>query len=298
MAQKIITTMVSDLPPNTEEDRENGVTIETVEFGLDGAEFEIDLTGEEAAGLRDALADFVAAARKSGGTRRRGVAPTRASRSAVTNAAKASGQKATATGSTGTTRPKLDRTQSQAIREWGKAQGFEVSDRGRIPVEVQEAYERAHGSRSVAPSRTPRPSPAEPPTADSAPAEGDGDGTGDLVGWNEPTRPLSAVPDVPEGDDPADNAAEETASAEKIGKDGLTHSRREAIREFLKKQGIEVRDKGILKKDAIATAVSWENTHGSLDVAPAETPDDDSDDDDGTEEATGPAIDELRSMLP
>jgi hypothetical protein len=33
-----------------------------------------------------------------------------------------------------------DREQNQAIREWARKQGMKVSDRGRIPAEVLEAY--------------------------------------------------------------------------------------------------------------------------------------------------------------
>lgn len=93
---------------------------ETVEFGLDGKVFEIDLSKGNAGRLRDALAEFVAAARKSGGSRRRSggsgapAAPVR--------------------------RPSIDREQNQAIRDWARKRGMKVSDRGRIPADVLEAY--------------------------------------------------------------------------------------------------------------------------------------------------------------
>ena len=90
---------------------------ETVEFGLDGKTFEIDLSKGNAGRLRDALAEFVAAARKSGGGRRR------------SGAASAPPRRAT-----------VDREQNQAIREWARKRGMKVSDRGRIPAEVLEAY--------------------------------------------------------------------------------------------------------------------------------------------------------------
>jgi Lsr2 len=103
---------------------------ETVEFGIDGRNYEIDLSKENAVRLRDALADFVSAARRAGG-RRRGS-------SAATN---------TASGSAGTApkgRTAIDREQNQAIREWARKQGMTVSERGRIPSEVSEAYHKAH----------------------------------------------------------------------------------------------------------------------------------------------------------
>lgn len=90
---------------------------ETIEFGIDGKNYEIDLSKANAAKLRDALAAYVAAARRSGG-RRRG-------------------------GSSGAVRrPAIDREQNQAIREWARKRGMKVSDRGRIPAEVLEAYHK------------------------------------------------------------------------------------------------------------------------------------------------------------
>ena len=37
-------------------------------------------------------------------------------------------------------RPSIDREQNQAIRDWARKRGMKVSDRGRIPAEVLEAY--------------------------------------------------------------------------------------------------------------------------------------------------------------
>jgi hypothetical protein len=101
---------------------------ETVEFGIDGKNFEIDLSKENAVRLRDALADFVSAARRAGGRRRGSSAPTNS-----------------ASGSAGTApkgRTVIDREQNQAIREWARKRGMKVSDRGRIPAEVLEAYHK------------------------------------------------------------------------------------------------------------------------------------------------------------
>lgn len=93
---------------------------ETVEFGLDGKTFEIDLSKENAGKLRDALAAYVGSARRLGGGRKR------------------SGAAASAPASS--RRPSIDREQNQAIREWARKRGMKVSDRGRIPAEVLEAY--------------------------------------------------------------------------------------------------------------------------------------------------------------
>jgi hypothetical protein len=114
MAQKVTVTLVDDVDGSQAE--------ETVEFGLDGASYQIDLSGDNATKLRDALAEYVEHARRSGGRKR---AP---GRSPVAGRAP---------------RPaSADREQNQAIREWARKQGHKVSDRGRIPAEVLEAYHK------------------------------------------------------------------------------------------------------------------------------------------------------------
>jgi hypothetical protein len=98
-----------------EDDIDGSEAAETVSFALDGTSYEIDLSDANAAKLRDSLALFIGHAQKVSG--RRG-----------------SAKKAAATG--GST-PKV-------MREWGKANGYTVPDRGRIPAEVREAFEAAH----------------------------------------------------------------------------------------------------------------------------------------------------------
>lgn len=105
------------------DDLDKSEASETIEFGLDGKNYEIDLNEAHAQALRENLVDFVAAARPL--AKRQDVAPVRARRS--------SGGPAT-----------VDREQSQAIREWARANGHTVSDRGRIPVAVLRAFEAAH----------------------------------------------------------------------------------------------------------------------------------------------------------
>src|SRR6266508_6575330 len=58
MAQKTVTYLVDDL--------EGGDAEETVKFGLDGTEYEIDLSEKNASALRESLARFVAAGRRAG----------------------------------------------------------------------------------------------------------------------------------------------------------------------------------------------------------------------------------------
>jgi len=115
MARKIVHQLVDDID-GTVLDPGSG---QTVLFSLDGIAYEIDLTDAHAAELRDALAPFVSAARAvAGGRARRGPAPAGRRRS---------GQR--------------DYT---AVREWAKANGHAVSDRGRVPAAILEAYDAAH----------------------------------------------------------------------------------------------------------------------------------------------------------
>jgi hypothetical protein len=111
------------------DDLDGEVADETVEFGIDGKNYEIDLSKENAGRLRDALADFVSAARRAGGRRRGG----------------SSAGTGTASGGAGAApkgRASIDREQNQAIRDWARKRGMKVSDRGRIPAEVLEAYHK------------------------------------------------------------------------------------------------------------------------------------------------------------
>lgn len=121
MAQRVTVTTLSDLS-GSEKD------VKTVEFALDGQEYEIDLDHDEQAKLRDDLAEFIAHARSQGRTKR----TTRSSPGSRTGAAMTRHQG----------RPE-QRGHSAAIREWATAQGFEISTRGRIPTNVAEAYHAA-----------------------------------------------------------------------------------------------------------------------------------------------------------
>ena len=111
MAQKIQTLFIDDLDGTEAEG--------TVRFGLDGAEYEIDLSAEHAEALRDALARYVSAARRASGATRR---PAR------------NGRRTSAVG--------LNTTE---VREWAKAQGIDVKDRGRVPAELVVKFKAATG---------------------------------------------------------------------------------------------------------------------------------------------------------
>lgn len=110
MAQKTIVILTDDI--------DGGEADETVTFALDGVTYEIDLNAENAARLRDAMAQWIGHARRVGGRRAAG-------------ARRSSGDAA------------LSRSESAKIREWARENGYKVSDRGRIPAEVKEAYDAA-----------------------------------------------------------------------------------------------------------------------------------------------------------
>lgn len=112
MAQRVNIVLTDDL--------DGSDATQTITFGLDGAEYEIDLSDAHADDLRNALAQYVAAARKSSA---RGSA-TRGRRRAASTPASG--------------------TSANDIRQWAQEQGMTVSSRGRVPAEVRAAYEAAH----------------------------------------------------------------------------------------------------------------------------------------------------------
>jgi hypothetical protein len=109
VAQKVQTLFVDDIDGSTADG--------TVRFSLDGTDYEIDLNPDHAQALRDAFARYVSAARRVGGGTRRQV---RSGRQAPAN-----------------------EVNTTEIREWAKAQGIEVKDRGRVPAELMVKFKAA-----------------------------------------------------------------------------------------------------------------------------------------------------------
>ena len=124
MAQKVQVMLVCDL----HDDEVEGV--ETVAFGLDGASYEVDACEEHATALRDAFAPYVGAARRAG----RPAAGAGAKRGPGRAKPAASGGSAGGGG----------KERVQEIREWARANGHTVSERGRLSGAVVAAYEAAH----------------------------------------------------------------------------------------------------------------------------------------------------------
>lgn len=110
MAKQVQVVLIDDISGE-----ELGDDAQTVNFGLDGVAYEIDVSAANAGELRSALEPYVSNARRVGGRK-----------------------------STASAGAKTDKEQLQAIRRWAKENGHDVSERGRISAKVMEAYEAAH----------------------------------------------------------------------------------------------------------------------------------------------------------
>lgn len=115
MAQKVLVQLVDDLDGTASQD------VVTIQFGLDGIGYEIDVNPANAERLRNIFAAYVAAARRTGGRLKRGSRP----------AGKAAG-----------------RGDAGKIRDWARENGFDLAGRGRIPAHVIEAYDEAQRPRA------------------------------------------------------------------------------------------------------------------------------------------------------
>lgn len=114
MARKQITQIIDDLD-GTVLDEGEGTTIR---FSLDGRSYDIDLSNANAQRLRDALAAFIKVA------------------TPVSAVAKSDRSRA---------KRGIDRKSDlTAVRAWANNNGYTVSDRGRVPAAVIEAYTAAH----------------------------------------------------------------------------------------------------------------------------------------------------------
>ena len=111
MAQKKHVVLIDDIDgsPGTE----------TVLFGLDGVEYEIDLNEAHAEAMRESFTEWIGHARKPAGRRKTG---------------RRTGASAGAASASDTAK----------VREWARQNGYTVSDRGRIPTSVREAYQLAN----------------------------------------------------------------------------------------------------------------------------------------------------------
>ena len=111
MAQKIQVLLIDDIDGSDAEG--------TLRFAIDGTDYEIDLNAKHSAALRKILARYIEAARRAPGPGQR---PPRAGR-----------------------HPVPGRLNSTEVREWARAQGLDVKERGRVPAEVVARFRAAAG---------------------------------------------------------------------------------------------------------------------------------------------------------
>ncbi|MFC4902766.1 histone-like nucleoid-structuring protein Lsr2 [Kocuria oceani] len=107
--------MTQKVEVHLEDDLDGGPAEDTIIFTLDGKDYDIDLSATNAEKLCEALRPYAEAGRKT--TRSSSPLRTRASSSAPDTA---------------------------KIRAWSKANGYQVSDRGRIHQTVQDTYNATH----------------------------------------------------------------------------------------------------------------------------------------------------------
>ncbi|WP_280365054.1 histone-like nucleoid-structuring protein Lsr2 [Nocardia wallacei] len=110
MAKKVIVELVDDYDGKSKAE-------ETVRFGIDGVEYEIDLSVRNAGKLRKVFEEWIEPARKVGRIPK-------------------GKNKITA-------RPRNDSGQTAAIRDWARKNGYNVSSRGRVQADIIEAYNKA-----------------------------------------------------------------------------------------------------------------------------------------------------------
>jgi hypothetical protein len=100
------------------DDLDGTEAVESVTFALRGTEWELDLSPKNVAALEKALGKYMDAGRRVGRPKAK-----RAPRA----------------------RAKVTQGSVPEIRAWAAANGYTVSSRGRIPGEIREAFEAAHG---------------------------------------------------------------------------------------------------------------------------------------------------------
>lgn len=117
MAKRIVHQLVDDIDGTVLEAGEG----ETVHFSLNGTAYEIDLNDDHAKELRAAFEPYISAGRRAGG-----------------------GSSSSSSRSTGSRKRASRNPEVAAIRAWANDNGYSLSERGRIPAPVIEAYNAAH----------------------------------------------------------------------------------------------------------------------------------------------------------
>ncbi|MBY6412886.1 Lsr2 family protein [Rhodococcus sp. BP-252] len=127
MARQLITSLIDDIDGSAIDDGSG----ESIEFAVNGVEYVIDLKTKNANEFHRKLDYYIEYATRVGGRRRKPSAAGTAPASKTSNKAPA-------------TSTKRDPAQTRAIRQWAADEGYEISERGRIPADIEEAYNAAH----------------------------------------------------------------------------------------------------------------------------------------------------------
>lgn len=112
MAKKVVVQFVDDI-----DDKPITSGGEHITFAVDGVEYEIDLNDKNAREFHRKIGYYIEYATKVNSRRGR----------------KPSGRRTT-----------TDSGNTKAVREWAVENGYEVSARGRIPANIEQAYNAAH----------------------------------------------------------------------------------------------------------------------------------------------------------
>jgi len=111
MAQRTVVQLIDDLTGEESQDVTN------VKFSFGGSDYEIDLNDENYAEFQKVMAPYMEKGRR------------------IKKARGATG---------GRTKTAVRNADTAKIREWAKEQGYDVSERGRVPASIREAYAKAH----------------------------------------------------------------------------------------------------------------------------------------------------------
>ncbi|MFC0447041.1 histone-like nucleoid-structuring protein Lsr2 [Rhodococcus jostii] len=115
MARKVVVEMVDDIDGTAF--GENG---ESIHYAVDGVEYVIDLKDEHAKEIRETFEYYIAHSTRVSGRKHRSDRP----------------------GNANVVKRPSDETKK--IRAWAREQGHELSSRGRIPTEIEQAFHDAH----------------------------------------------------------------------------------------------------------------------------------------------------------
>ena len=126
MASKSVMMRVCDL-----HHRESTPSVKTVRFTWEGTRHQLDLCSEHVGEVESTVNAWVRATSPSTGSRRQ---PRKAAAARGRTAKRSTAKRASSSAAS---------NPSRELRTWAKANGFNVSDRGRIPTDVRTAYEAA-----------------------------------------------------------------------------------------------------------------------------------------------------------